>query len=73
VSNAYADRVWTAVVKCPATVIGLTGEATPVEIQLERQRAARGKERASEYYWMPPMAPPWQSHFRFGQLQAEAK
>jgi hypothetical protein len=44
-----------------------------VEVQFERQRAARGKGSASDYYWMAPMRPGWLAHFRFGKLQVEAK
>ena len=74
VSNTHADGAWTVVVKCPAAALGIAaGQAKTVEVQLERQRAPRGKDRASDYYWMPPMRPPWLSHFHFGRLQVEAK
>jgi len=74
VSNTYADGVWTVVVKCPAAAFGIAaGQAKTVEVQFERQRAARGKDRASDYYWMAPMRPVWLAHFRFGQLQVEGR
>jgi len=75
VSNTYADGVWTVVVKCPAAGLGIAaGQASTVEVQFERQRAPREKkDRASDYFWMPPMRPPWASHFRFGRLQVEAR
>jgi hypothetical protein len=44
-------------------------EAKPIEVQFERQRAARPKVPASDYYWVPTMRPPWQSHTRFGRLE----
>jgi len=75
VSNTYADGVWTVVVKCPAGALGIAaGEAKTVEVQFERQRAPREKkDRASDYYWAPPMRPPWASHLRCGWLQVEAR
>ena len=74
VSNTQADGVWTVVVKFPLQALGIAaGEAKTVEVQFERQRAARAKTPASDYYWTPPMRPPWRSHFRFGQLQIESK
>jgi hypothetical protein len=74
VSRTYAGGVWTVVVKCPAAALGIAvGKASTVEVQLERQRCRRGKEPARDYYWMPPMRPPWLAHFRFGQLTVKAK
>ena len=74
VSRTYAGGVWTVVVKCPAAGLGIaTGKAHAVEVQLERYRCRRGKEPARDYYWMPPMRPPWLAHFRFGRLRVEAK
>ena len=74
VSRTYAGGVWTVVVKCPAAAFGIpAGQAKTVEIQFERLRARRGKDRASDYYWMAPMRAGWLAHFRFGRLQVEAK
>jgi hypothetical protein len=74
VSNTHADGVWTVVVKCPAAGLGIAaGQAKTVEVQFERQRAARPKEPAHDYYWVPPMRPAWLAHCHFGQLQVEAK
>jgi len=74
VSNMQADGMWTVVVKFPLQALGIAaGEAKTVEVQFERQRAARAKTPASDYYWTPPMRPPWRSHFRFGQLQVASK
>ena len=73
-SSNYADGMWTVVVKCPAKALGIgVPEAKAVEVQFERQRAARPKTPASDYCWVPPMRPPWQSHSRFGRLQIESK
>ena len=70
----YADGMWTVVVKCPAKALGIgVPEAQAVEVQFERQRAARPKTPASDYCWVPPMRPPWQSHFRFGRLEIQTK
>ncbi|HUT57883.1 MAG TPA: DUF4838 domain-containing protein [Phycisphaerae bacterium] len=72
VSRTYAAGVWTVVVKCPAAAFGIVaGQAKTVEVQFERYRAARGKQRASDYYWMAPMRAVWLAHFRFGRLQVE--
>jgi hypothetical protein len=74
VSNTYADGVWAVVVKCPAAALGIAaGQAKTVEVQFERQRAPRGKDPASDCYWMAPMRPVWLAHFRFGRLQIEAR
>jgi hypothetical protein len=74
VSNTHADGVWTVVAKCPAAGLGIAaGQAKTIEVQFERQRAARAKEPARDYYWMAPMQAVWLAHFRFGRLEVEAK
>jgi hypothetical protein len=74
VSNTYADGMWTVVVKCAAGALGIpAGQAGTVEVQFERQRAARPKEPARDYYWMAPMRAVWLAHCRFGRLHVEAK
>jgi hypothetical protein len=72
-SSTQADGVWTVVVKCPLKGLDIAPGAKTVEVQFERLRAARAKIPASEYYWMPPMRPPWLSHQRFGRLEMESK
>jgi hypothetical protein len=73
ISSTHEDGVWAVVVKCPIKALGIAAGTKTVEAQFERQRAARSKIPASDYYWVPPMRPPWQSHARFGRLEIETK
>jgi len=67
--------VWTVAVSFPAAAVGLEpGKPGAMDAQIERHRAHRGagKGRGTDYFWMPPMKPPWDWPPRFGKLRVEA-
>ena len=71
-SNQHRDGWWRIEVKLPAGELGsLDGQAGSLPVQIERHRAHRGagKGLGTDYFWMPPMKPPWGSQFRFGQIR----
>jgi hypothetical protein len=74
--SLHADQLWTVTLRLPGAVAGLpSGKAATLPAQISRRRAYRGAERtgkSAEYFWMPPMKPPWNWPTRFGQLRFEA-
>ncbi len=69
VSNRHADGVWSVVLRIsdPGPLMGATDETR--DAQFSRIRVNdRQRGPGHDYFWMPPMKPPWGEPFRFGQL-----
>jgi len=78
VASQHKDGWWRVQVKLPLAELGFEpGRHETLAAQFQRHRALRGSTKAKEeqtgtdYFWMPPMKPPWGEQFRYGELRFE--
>ncbi len=76
--SVYKEGCWRVEIKLALTDLGFEpGKPGTFAAQFQRHRALRGnvnakeKEKGTDYFWMPPMKPPWGEQFRFGQVRFE--
>jgi hypothetical protein len=78
VGSEHKEGCWRVEVKLPLAELGFEPDKPgTLAAQFQRHRAARSgakaKDKGTDYFWMPPMKPPWGEQFRFGQLHFERR